>query len=91
MCFLCHDMWINFSHFLLKKGKGMKHVATGIVTGVKEDSSQFETTFSMASWFSSNAMSSIGWYVDNVASRHMTCDNSLFDSREKGRHERGAR
>jgi len=43
-------------------------------TGVDEGSSQFETAFSMASFLSSNTVSSVGWYVDSGASRHMTYD-----------------
>jgi hypothetical protein len=32
----------------------------------------------LAFFLSSNTMSSVGWYVDNEASRHMTYDKSLF-------------
>lgn len=38
-----------------KKGKA-KHVAARTVAGVEEDSSQFETTFSIVSCLSSNTM-----------------------------------
>jgi hypothetical protein len=39
---------------------------------------KFETTFSMVSCLSSNIMSSVGWYVDSGALRHMTYDKTLF-------------
>jgi hypothetical protein len=78
MCFRCHEMGHYASECPLKKGKGMKYVAVGTIAGVGEDHSQFETTFSMASCLSCNIVTSVGWYVDNRASRHMTYDRSSF-------------
>jgi hypothetical protein len=77
---------------LKKKGKGVKQVVVGTVAGVEEINSQFETTFSMASCLSSNIVSSVGWYVDSGASRHMTYDRSLFNRIQgaRGRHDYGA-
>ena len=37
-----------------------------------------ETTFSLVLCFSTNAFSSVGWCVDNRASRHMTFDKKDF-------------
>jgi hypothetical protein len=53
--------------------------SAGTIAGVDELSSQLETTFSMVSCLSSNIVSSVGWYVDNGASRHMTYDKKLFN------------
>ena len=57
----------------------MKQATVGIVTRVDEMMSQFDTSFSMDSYLSTNIVSSVGWYVDNGASRHMTFNRSLFN------------
>ena len=41
--------------------------------------SLFDTSFSMDSCLSTNIVSSVGWYVDNGASRHMTFNRPLFN------------
>lgn len=46
--------------------------------GANELDSILETTFSLVSCFSTNAFSSVGWCVDNRASRHMTFDKKDF-------------
>jgi hypothetical protein len=61
-----------------KKGKD-KQVATSTLAGVDEGSSQFNIYISMVSYLSSNTISSVGYYVDNEASRHMTYDRKLFN------------
>jgi hypothetical protein len=43
------------------------------------EASQLEIAFSMISCLSSNTASSVGWYVDSGASRHMTYDRKLFN------------
>lgn len=54
-----------------------------IVIGVKGHSFHCETTFSMVSYLSYNTVSSVGWYVDSEASRHMTYDKTLFNELEE--------
>ena len=41
--------------------------------------SQFDTSFSMDSCLSTNIVSSVGWHVDNGASRHMMFNRPLFN------------
>jgi hypothetical protein len=89
MYFQCHKMRHYASQCpfkqcpFKKKGKTKKQIGIGVVARVKEDSSQFETAFSMVFCLSSNTISSIGWYVDNGASRHTTYDRPLFSRLQK--------
>jgi hypothetical protein len=46
--------------------------------GLDELESKLETAFSMVSCLSTNTVSSVGWYVDSGASRHMTYDRKIF-------------
>ena len=46
--------------------------------GANELDSILETTFSLVACFSTNAFSSVGWCVDNRASRHMTLEKKDF-------------
>jgi hypothetical protein len=62
-----------------KNGKRKKYDVARSITCVEEYSSQFETTFSMVSCFPSNTMSSVEWYVDSGASRHLNYAKSLFN------------
>jgi hypothetical protein len=48
------------------------------VVGVDELTSQVEIAFSMVFCISSNIVSSVGWYVDSGALRHMTYEKKLF-------------
>jgi len=40
---------------------------------------QVDKTFAMVSFLSTNTVSSVGWYVESGASRHMTYGMSLFN------------
>jgi hypothetical protein len=84
-CFRCHQKGHYANQCLEKKKKGKaKQQKIGCreckyYSRVDELASQLETTFSMVSCLSSNTVSSVGWYVDSGASRHMTYDRKLFN------------
>jgi hypothetical protein len=67
----------HYANECLKKKEKAKQVATNIVARVDEDSSWHETASSMVSCLSYNTILSVGWYVDNRASRDMTCYNII--------------
>ena len=77
-CFVCYQLGHYVGQCLKNKKGEVKHVAICTVARVEEGSSQFETTFSMASGLSFNIVSSVEWNVDVGASRHITYDKDLF-------------
>jgi hypothetical protein len=68
-----------------KKGEGKQQQQKQFVRSAKasarvdELTSKLDATFSMVSRLSSNIVSSVGWYVENGASKHMIFNKKAFD------------
>jgi hypothetical protein len=79
MCFQYDEMGHYTRQSPLNKGKGVRQIVIGTVSGVEDMTSQFEIVFSMNYCLSYNIVFSVGWYVDSGALRHITCDMSPFN------------
>jgi hypothetical protein len=82
-CFKCHEMDHYASQRLeRKKTKQQQQEFVGsieTIVGADELASRLETDFSMVLCLSTNIVSAVRWYVDSVASKHMTFNKKAFN------------
>jgi hypothetical protein len=75
-CWACHKQGHYAATCPERKKRNKKNVAASAV--VDEFTSQFEQEFSLVAGLSSSTTSSVVWYIDSGASRHMTGVRSQF-------------
>lgn len=80
-CWACQKMGHYATMCLERKNKGKKSTTTS--TEVQQFSSQFDQNFAFINSTSSRITTSVVWYIDNGASRHITGVRELFSELAK--------